>query len=316
MAPAGRSASILLLRRVTRSTIVPDDTKMRAHYGSYPELCKIRVAGLSAFSAATGFLLAAPELSARILTIVAGVFMVVCGSLALNQYQERTIDAAMPRTRTRPLPSGRMKPADALYLSSFLLVFGFSILSLAGNFLVCMLGLFALVWYNGTYTYLKRITAFAAIPGAMIGAIPPAIGWIAGGGEPQDPRLIALCCFFLVWQIPHSWLFIMHCGHEYEKAGIPSLTSIFQPLQMQRIVFAWICALTVTGFALSAVRLVHYLPIRIMLLILPLWLAWSGVNHLLVARESSGSLSVFKNTGYYLAAVLFFLSVDRLFLLG
>lgn len=108
----------------------------------------------------------------------------------------------------------------------------------------------------------------------------------------------------------------MHYGHEYEKAGIPSLTRIFRPPQMRWIVFAWICALTVSGFALSAVRLVHYLPIRIMLLILPSWLVWNGIKHLLLAREVSGPMPVFKKTGYYLVAVLFFLSVDRLFLLG
>jgi protoheme IX farnesyltransferase len=177
---------------------------MKADYRSYLALCKIKVAGLSAFSTAVAYLLAAPALNVWLPVVVPGVFILVCGSLALNQYQERGIDAAMPRTRPRPIPSGLIKPAHALSWSLLLLFSGLFALLCTGNLLTCALGLLALLLYNGLYTYLKRKTAFAAIPGALIGAIPPAIGWVAGGGALQDPKLVALCFFFFIWQIPHS----------------------------------------------------------------------------------------------------------------
>jgi heme o synthase len=284
---------------------------MKVHLRSCLALCKIRVALLATFSTAVAYWLAAPAQSVRLSVVVPGVFLLACGSLALNQYQEREIDAAMPRTGTRPIPAGRIKPAPALLWSLLLIGSGLLTLLGTGSPLTCTLGLLALLWYNGLYTCLKRKTAFAAVPGALIGAIPPAIGWVAGGGVLQDPKLIALCFFFFIWQVPHSWLLMMRYGREYEKAGIPSLTGIFSPGQMQRIIFVWICALVVSGFFLSAMGFVHYLPIHVMLLALSAWFVWSGTKHLLSAGTASASPPVCKNTGYYLAAVLFLLSADK-----
>ena len=90
---------------------------------AYIELCKIRIALLSSFSAATGFLLAATELRSQVIILILGVFLLACGSSALNQYQERETDAAMPRTCSRPLPSGRIKPVNALYFSLCAIIF-------------------------------------------------------------------------------------------------------------------------------------------------------------------------------------------------
>ena len=185
---------------------------MKTSLSSYIELCKIRIALLSSFSAATGFLLAATELRPEIIILILGVFLLACGSSGLNQYQERETDAAMPRTGNRPLPSGRIKPVNALYFSLWLLFSGTSTLLLTGALSAPLLGLFAVAWYNGVYTFLKKKTAFAVVPGALIGAIPPAIGWIAGGGAMGDTKLLMLCFFFFLWQVPHSWLFIMHYG--------------------------------------------------------------------------------------------------------
>jgi protoheme IX farnesyltransferase len=286
---------------------------VKADYRSYLALCKIRVALLSAFSTFIAYLLAAPSLNARFPVVVSGVFILACGSLALNQYQEREIDAAMPRTRPRPIPSRLIKPVHALFWSLLLLCSGLFALLCIGNPLACTLGLLALFWYNGIYTYLKRKTAFAAIPGALIGAIPPAIGWVAGGGALQDPKLVVLCFFFFIWQVPHSWLLIMRYGREYEEASLPILTQVFSSVQMKRIVFVWMCAAAVSSFFLSAVGFIHYLPVHMMLLALSSWFVWSGIKHLLSTDAACASLLAFKNTGYYLAAVLFLLSLDKWF---
>jgi len=287
---------------------------MKADYRSYLALCKIRVAGLATFSTAVAYVLTASSVSARFPVVVLGVFLLACGSLALNQYQERGIDAAMPRTRTRPIPLGLIKPAHALSLSFLLLCSGLFALLCTGNPLTCALGLLALLWYNGLYPYLKRKTAFAAIPGALIGAIPPAIGWVAGGGALQDPKLVALCFFFFIWQVPHTWLLMMRYGSEYEEAGLPSLTQIFSPSQLLRITVNWILATTVSGLFLSAVGLIHHLPIHLMLLTLSSWLAWNGIKPLLSRGGEFLSVPVYQKTNYYLVAVLFLLSADRLFL--
>jgi len=289
---------------------------MRIIFMPYIELCKIPIALLSAFSAATGFLLATTELRSQIVLLLLGVFLLACGSSALNQYQERETDAAMPRTRDRPLPARRIRPVTALCFALVLLCSGLSALLLTGALPAPMLGLLAVGWYNGVYTLLKRKTAFAGVPGALVGAIPPAIGWITGGGAGLDPKLLTLCFFFFIWQVPHSWLHIMKFGREYEKAGLPALTTIFNALQLKRIIFNWIFATTVSCLFLSAKGMVHYFSINIALLALSAWLVWNALRPVLRHTNDDLPVQVFKKTNYYLLIVMLLLSADKLFMLS
>ena len=283
---------------------------------SYIELCKVPIALLSAFSASTGFLLSATELRPQIIFLVLGVFLLACGSSALNHYQERDTDAKMPRTCGRPLPTRRIRPFKALCFSLGLLCSGLSALLLTGVLSAPLLGMFAVGWYNGVYTFLKRKTAFAVVPGALVGAMPPAIGWLTGGGTGLDPKLFTLCFFFFIWQVPHSWLHIMKFGREYEKAGLPALTSIFNALQMKRIIFNWILATTVSCLFLSAKGMVHYFPINMALLALSAWLVWSALRPLLRRTNDDLPVRVFKKTNYYLLLVMLLLSADKLVMLS
>ena len=87
--------------------------------------------------------------------------------------------------------------------------------------------------------YRERL--LAAVPGGVVGAIPPVIGWVAGGGDPFDPRIASVAFFFFMWQVPHFWLLlIFSCGSDYERAGLPSLTRTFSVAQISRITFMWI----------------------------------------------------------------------------
>jgi heme o synthase len=283
---------------------------------AYIELCKIRVALLSAFSAATGFLLSATELRPQVIILLLGVFLLACGSSAMNQYQERDTDAAMPRTCSRPLPTNRIRPVNALWFSLALLFSGLATLLLTGVLPAPLLGLLAVAWYNGVYALLKRKSAFAVVPGAMVGAIPPAIGWITGGGDGLETKLLMLCFFFFIWQVPHSWLHILNFGHEYEKAGLPSLTKIFNALQMKRIIFNWVFATTVSCLFLSAKGMVHYFFINIALLALSAWMLWNALRPLLRQSSEDVQFHVFEKTNYYLLLVMLLLSADKLVMLS
>ncbi len=288
---------------------------MKKQYLSYLELCKTRVALLAALSSATGFLLAASSLKSQVFGTALGVFLLSCGSLAVNQYQERALDAAMPRTLGRPIPTGRIKPVRALLFSGLLLLPGFAVLFLMAGLPACALALFTLAWYNGVYTYLKKISAFAAVPGALTGAMPPAIGWVAGGGALADPRLLVICTFFFFWQVPHSWLLIMQYGREYVDAGLPSLTERFSPPQLQRLIFNWTFATILSGLFLSALGLVHYPLTNIALLSLSLWLMGTGAKFLLLHSANAVPIGIFQKTNLYLLAVMALLSADKLLLL-
>jgi len=119
---------------------------------------------------------------------------------------------------------------------------GLAIMFKAGGAAAALIGAAAVTWYNGVYTPLKRVSAFAVVPGALVGVAAPAIGWVSAGGSIADGRLLALCFFWLMWQVPHFSLLIMKHGAEYESAGIPTLGRVFSPAQLARVSFVWIAA--------------------------------------------------------------------------
>jgi len=279
----------------------------------YLELCKVRISLFSACSALTGFLLAARAFRPEALVLVAGVLLLACGSSALNQYQERKTDSLMPRTEGRPIPSGRIESFHALVFSIMLIFLGSLTLLLTGRVVVSLLGLLAVIWYNGLYTLLKKKSAFALIPGALVGTIPPAIGWVTAGGTFSDPGLIALCFFFFLWQVPHFWLLILHYGGEYEKARLPSLSALFTKTQLSRIIVNWIFATAVSCLFLSISGMVLTPLINYMLLGVSLWLMAIAIRLLIQGGEvTSTYTSTFRRINIYTFLVMTLLSVDKL----
>lgn len=276
------------------------------------ELSKIRISLLVTLSTATGFMLAADKLSGGIAFPVMGVFLLACGSSALNQFQEKEIDKLMLRTGLRPIPSGRLSPRAAWLIALFLLLFGFSVLFFKTNSAALCLGLFSVLWYNGVYTYLKKKSAFAVIPGALIGAIPPAVGWVSGGGYLLDPKILAIAFFFFIWQIPHFWLLLLCYGKDYERAGIPSLTRIFTSRQLKRITFIWILAAMATCLLIPLFGIVTSFYINLFLLASVLWLVISATRLLKKEGEEFTFSPAFREINLYALWVISMLSLDRL----
>ncbi len=214
---------------------------MTKHLRILLELGKVRISVLASISMVAGYLLAKGAVTWSLAGATLGVFLLASGASGLNQIQERDIDAVMVRTRGRPLPSGQVSLTYAVAASVLLLVCGCLVVLASANVLAMVLGLAAVGWYNGVYTPLKRVTRFAAVPGGVVGAIPPVIGWVAGGGWVLDPRIAAVAFFFFMWQVPHFWLLLLFtCGGDYEKAGLPSMTRTFSLDQISRMTFMWI----------------------------------------------------------------------------
>ena len=276
------------------------------------ELTKFRIALFATLSTSAGFILAKQGFSSDMMTVVLGVFFLACGSCALNQYQERHTDRLMERTRGRPIPSGRLNAATALKIAVLLLSLGAMVLLKGANGIVLGLGVLALFWYNGLYTFLKRRTAFAVIPGALVGTIPPLLGWVHGGGRPFDPQILALAFFFFIWQIPHFWLLLLNFGKDYEKAGFPSLTSIFTPSQLRRITFTWVFATAVACLMIPLFGLVNFYAVQVSFLIAGIWLVWKAFM-LLRSHHSEFSLRLtFNSINAYVLLVMFLLTLDHL----
>lgn len=271
-------------------------------------------AGLSSFaacSAAAGCLLAPAGTPAAALHAALSVFFLACGASALNQVQERDIDAKMKRTRSRPVASGAMAVRKALVIAFSLILFGFSLISLKGP-LPLFLGIVALLWYNGLYTYLKRRSAFAAVPGALVGAIPPAIGWVSTGGVFIDARLFALCAVLFLWQVPHFWLLALRYANDYARAGLPTPLSTLSPRQVGRLTFTWITATATAILALPLYGITRSPAVHLLLLPASLWLV--GKSSLLFREEVLPAAygPVFSRINFFLLLVMLILSLDTL----
>ncbi|MBE0637282.1 MAG: protoheme IX farnesyltransferase [Bacteroidales bacterium] len=224
---------------------------------AYFQLTKPIISASVALSALTGFLIFQGFFARGWLLTMAGVFLLSSGSAAINHLQEAKTDVLMERTNRRPIPSGMIKPFQALFFAIILIFLGASILLQLDTRLPFFLGLINMVWYNAIYTPLKRLTAFAAIPGAVVGAIPPIIGWTAAGGSITHHHAILLAFLFFIGQIPHFWLILLKNAGDYEKAGFPTLTQLFSPQQVANLTLVWIFAT-----AMAAVMLVLFGIIR------------------------------------------------------
>ena len=198
-----------------------------ARLADYAALTKPRLNALVVATSAAGYYLGASigvDLSSMIVAVV-GTALVAGGAAALNQLYERETDALMIRTRTRPLPDGRVHPSEARVFGILLAAAGLGLLALRTNVLATALAASTLVIYLAVYTPMKRRSPGSTLVGAIPGALPPLIGWTASHGS---MALGGAALFFIVflWQIPHfmaiAWLY----RDDYARAGFPMLPVI------------------------------------------------------------------------------------------
>lgn len=219
------------------------------------QLGKFRISAPVAFTTLAGYILSHGSFDRGIILPIAGIFLLACGASALNQIQEMKIDLRMRRTQNRPLPAGKISLTTAWMVTSFFFISGSLALLLGPGLLTFLVGITTFIWYNAIYTPLKKISAFAAVPGSVVGALPPLAGWVAGGGELTDFRALVLGFFFFIGQIPHFWLLLLKFGEQYEDAELPSLTRIFNADQIKRLTFIWIAAMGMVALAIPAFQI-------------------------------------------------------------
>ncbi len=193
----------------------------------YFDLTKFGIVVFVLFTATGGYLIGHPFNNPfntyHLIVTLIGLYLLSSGSFALNQYQEREIDKKMPRTQGRPLPSGRLEPVQALVFAIVMLSFGL-FLSFLISVEVGLLGLSTVVLYNYFYTHLwKRSSPFAAVPGAIPGAMPFVIGYTAASGVVFDSINIYFFLVMFFWQMPHFWALALRYQEDYKKGGIPVL---------------------------------------------------------------------------------------------
>ena len=199
-------------------------TAAPARASDFVLLTKPRITFLVLVTTAVGYALGVGSAfqASVFFALLVGTALVSGGASALNQWAERDADARMDRTRSRPLPAGRLAPADAFAFGIAIAVVGLVLLASAVNVLTAVLAAASLTSYVLAYTPLKRVTPLCTLVGAVPGAIPPMMGFAAATGT-LGRQAWALFAVLFLWQLPHflsiAWIY----RDDYARGGFPML---------------------------------------------------------------------------------------------
>jgi len=284
----------------------------------YNQLLKPNLSGMVVFSSVIGYLMA-PNIDFRwldmrtwqhIITLFAGGMLVTGGANTINQILEKDSDALMQRTRLRPLPDGRMHQIEAWVFAICTGLAGAALLSFYFNIQAGLLSFFSLLLYAFVYTPLKKVHPIAVLVGAVPGALPPLIGWVAATGTLSLGGWILFMLQFF-WQFPHFWAIAYVAFDDYNLAGIRML-----PTREKETKF--------TGF-----QCMIYSFALIPMAIMPYYTGLTGLGGMIVCLLAgvmylTASIVFFKNNDYksarrvmfasfiYLPTILLALIIDKI----
>ena len=192
---------------------------------AYFDLTKFRLSITVVFSSCFGYSLYANDLNfVELLIFGFAAFCITASANIINQIKEIELDKLMSRTVNRPLPSGRLSISEASVFGFIMGILGLSILVFKYNLSAASLALLSLILYGFVYTPLKRVGPIAVAVGALPGAFPPMIGWVAASGHfGLEPGILFAIQFF--WQFPHFWAIAWVLDDDYKKAGFKLLPS-------------------------------------------------------------------------------------------
>jgi heme o synthase len=280
-------------------------------FRSFLAFIRFKVSIAVTFSAYTADVICRGSLSLLDILPVSGIFLLAAGASALNQYQEKEFDSRMSRTMKRPIPAAEIKPITSLWISFLLILSGFGLIATGEHWLTLFLGIFNILWYNGFYTWLKRKTAFAVVPGALTGAIPVLMGWTAAGCYLFHPLPIFLAFFIFLWQVPHFWLLALLYEEDYRKAGFPTLPDLFSVHQMKKIIFAWLFAASLSSVMMMFFGIVNfYLTAAVIIVLNVILLSLSG--YCLFISRNSGYRLLFLMVNIFMLLVFCLIIADHI----
>lgn len=189
------------------------------------ELTKFRLSALVSFSAVFGFLLASNEADLfKIFILFISGYLVSASSVINNQILEKDFDKLMDRTKNRPLPMGKISSKKSILISIIFMLVGLTLMGYFLNIYSVVISFLSLLLYSFIYTPLKRVGPIAVFVGAIPGALPPLIGWVANTNSISLEAVIIFSIQF-IWQFPHFWAIAWLYDDDYKKVGFKLLPS-------------------------------------------------------------------------------------------
>jgi protoheme IX farnesyltransferase len=296
------------------SAIITVDLRM-SRVRDWMRLVKLPISLMNAVATVAGYALCTSTVEPALILSALSVGLLACGCAALNNYQDRKMDACFPRTRQRPLPRKAILPGPALACAVTLILSGVAGLWLSrpGHY-AAGLGVMAVLLYNGLYTPLKYRTILAVIPGAMCGMLPPLIGWVCAGGNAYVSPVLLLMSIIGVWQLPHFWFILLSNAPCYGKTDMPNMLHLFSVRQLHRLLFIWVLAFVNMAMFLPVIKVVTNVWLGCLLvsyLILVIVLIGSILR---IRKKTNQSYAFFFNwLNSSIGIVLMVILLDRLF---
>ena len=287
-----------------------------ARFGDYVQLLKPRVMSLVVFTALVG-LLVAPATLHPVEAFCAILFIALGGgaSGALNMWWDADIDAVMRRTQSRPIPSGRVEPGEALAIGLALSGISVVMLGLATNLMAAALLAFTIFFYVVIYSvWLKRITPQNIVIGGAAGAFPPMIGWVAATGSVSIEAFLMFMLIF-IWTPPHFWALALFMKSDYGDAKVPMLTETHGRKSTRAHVWWYTVALVPFSVALAFTTIGGpvYMAAALILNLMFLrgaWAIWRRDETAAEADRYRVEKSVFRFSLYYLFLLFVALLAD------
>ena len=285
-----------------------------ASFSDWWELTKPRLSLMSVATAVLGYFAAGPKLDMSVfLSLCAGTTLAAFGCGVLNQWWEREADARMDRTADRPMAAGRIAPLEGLLYGLALSIAGVGLLAYNVNLPAALLTAATILLYILAYTPLKRVTPWATEIGAIPGALPPLIGWVAAGAGFSTMGWVLFAILF-AWQIPHFMAISWMCRSDYERGGFKML-SVSDQKGLHVAVKALVWTVLLIGLSLVPLREAQLgWPLLVVALVL-------GYAHLMPAirfvrnpGQRMHARKLFIATLIYLPVYLGALVADRFFI--
>lgn len=216
-------------------------------------IAKLPLCFLVAFSSMFGHIFAQQSIDLQSLQIFLAVFFLACGGASFNSYQERHEDRLMKRTQDRPLAMEEITNRHAVVQALLLISLGLLGIFTVSNLKAFVAGVCGIALYNLVYTRMKSWSFHAIVPGAVCGAIPPYIGWLAADGAPVSSGAALVVLLLIFWQIPHFFLVMLNHRIDYSQSISPNMLKYLEEPALQRIFMPWITALAATMITFSTI---------------------------------------------------------------
>ena len=187
------------------------------------EITKFRLSLLVALSSVFGFFISSSKVDINdVFILLVGGYLISSSSVINNQIIEKDLDKMMNRTNKRPIPTGRISVYKSVIMSIFSMIIGLFLISFYLNIYAALLSFISLILYSFVYTPMKKFGPIAVFIGAIPGALPPLIGWVASTGQITLEAIIIFSIQF-IWQFPHFWAIAWMYDDDYKKVGFKLL---------------------------------------------------------------------------------------------